>query len=179
MKKINLLSYEIIGLFIEALLGILFHFTYTWLHQNSFIGLFSAINESTWEHLKLIFFPSLFITFIGWKIYKKDYPNYLCAKTESIFISLAFLVIFFYTFKGIFGSFPVINILSFFLALIILEICFFKKINNNSYCSKVCLFILFLFIFLFFLFTFYPPHIPLFQDPLTKTYGRTKVKQTN
>ena len=38
------------------ILGSLLHFTYEWSNENSFVGSFSAINESTWEHLKLLFF---------------------------------------------------------------------------------------------------------------------------
>lgn len=40
-----------------SILGVLLHFTYEWSGDNPAVGLFSAVNESTWEHLKLIFFP--------------------------------------------------------------------------------------------------------------------------
>lgn len=47
-----------------SILGVLLHFTYEWSGDNPAIGLFSAVNESTWEHLKLIFFPMLLLTMI-------------------------------------------------------------------------------------------------------------------
>lgn len=40
-----------------SVLGVLLHFTYEWSGDNAVVGLFSAVNESTWEHLKLLFFP--------------------------------------------------------------------------------------------------------------------------
>ena len=49
-----------IGMLIVAALGTLFHFAYDFTGQNRLIGLFVAINESTWEHMKLLFFPLFF-----------------------------------------------------------------------------------------------------------------------
>ena len=37
-----------------SVLGVLLHFTYEWSGDNAVVGLFSAVNESTWEHLKLL-----------------------------------------------------------------------------------------------------------------------------
>lgn len=45
-----------------SILGTLLHFTYEWSQNNAIVGLFSAVNESTWEHLKLLFFPMFFLT---------------------------------------------------------------------------------------------------------------------
>ena len=66
-----------------SILGVLLHFTYEWSGDNPAIGLFSAVNESTWEHLKLIFFPMLLLTMIEFlwaHIKDKSLPeNYLPA----------------------------------------------------------------------------------------------------
>lgn len=45
-----------------AILGSLNHFLYDWTGGSSFAALFCPINESPWEHLKLLFFPFLFVT---------------------------------------------------------------------------------------------------------------------
>ena len=47
-----------------SVLGVLLHFTYEWSGDNAVVGLFSAVNESTWEHLKLLFFPFLLLTIL-------------------------------------------------------------------------------------------------------------------
>lgn len=173
MKKMKLTTFEIMSVFSIFILGVLLHFTYDWSSENSFVALFSAINESTWEHLKLIFFPTLFFTFIGCLFYQKEIPNFLCAKTKGILISLSFLVLFFYTFKGIMGfSLAFLNISSFFISVLVGEYFFFKEVYQVSCCNKMCLFFLVFLMLLFFLFTFYPPHIPLFQDPVTLKYGK-------
>ena len=40
-----------------SILGVLLHFTYEWSDDNRIVGLFSAVNESTWEHMKLLAVP--------------------------------------------------------------------------------------------------------------------------
>ena len=65
LKKKYVLIFEIVSTIFIMILGTLLHFTYKWSNNNVIVGTFSAINESTWEHLKLIFFPMLIILIIG------------------------------------------------------------------------------------------------------------------
>ena len=53
----GLKSYIITGIIFVSIVGTLFHFVYEWSGNNILIGLFTPINESIWEHTKLIFFP--------------------------------------------------------------------------------------------------------------------------
>lgn len=50
-----LLKYQIFSVIFTFIFGTLLHFTYEWSNQNLVVSLFSAINESTWEHLKLLY----------------------------------------------------------------------------------------------------------------------------
>ena len=93
--KISLLKFEIISTIFIMILGTILHFTYSWSNNNPIIGTFSAVNESTWEHLKLIFFPMLLSTIFGTFYYKNTYQNYLYIKTKSILIAMSFIVSFF------------------------------------------------------------------------------------
>ena len=52
-----------IGFFFVLILGTLLHFSFSWLREAPVAGLFSAVNESTWEHMKLLFFPSFLYLF--------------------------------------------------------------------------------------------------------------------
>lgn len=68
MKKINaVLEFIIVGA-----IGTLWHFVYDWTGDNHFIGFFFPVNESTWEHLKLIFFPALIYSVIEYYVIKKQ-----------------------------------------------------------------------------------------------------------
>lgn len=174
MKKCSLLKFEIVSTLIIFVLGILLHFTYNLSNQNVFVGIFSAINESTWEHLKLIFFPMTIMSLIGGFYFKEEEPKYLCTKTKGILIALSFLIIFFYTYTGIIGkSIGFLNIISFFVAVGIGQGYAYKK--RSVSCSKsFSSLLLGILTFLFILFTFIPPHIGLFKDPITGGYGILK-----
>ena len=112
--KKSILIFQIISVIFTIILGTFLHFTYEWSNENLLVGLFSAINESTWEHLKLLFFPMLITTIIGGFYFGKTISNFLCAKTIGIIASILFTIIFFYTYTGIIGTnFAVLNILTF------------------------------------------------------------------
>ena len=64
MNSSKILKYQIFSAFFTIILGTLFHFTYEWSGNNAFVGTFSSVNESTWEHLKLTFFPMLITAII-------------------------------------------------------------------------------------------------------------------
>ena len=167
------LRFKIISTLIIMILGVVFHFVYEWSGNNIFVGLFSAVNESIWEHLKLIYFPMLLITLIGYFFLRKSKPNYLCSKVVGILTAMIFTVVFFYTYSGIIGNhFSVIDISIFFMAVTLGQYVSYKVMKLNFSCNekiaKITLIIIFL---LLLIFTFFPPHIALFQDPVNGSFG--------
>ena len=56
-----LLNYSITGVILVSIVGTVAHFIYDWTGQNPIIGLITAVNESTWEHMKLLFFPMVLV----------------------------------------------------------------------------------------------------------------------
>lgn len=50
-------TWETAGLFAVILLGNTLHFVYDWTGQARWAAFISAVNESTWEHMKLLFVP--------------------------------------------------------------------------------------------------------------------------
>ena len=63
MKELK--SYTIAGIFFVLILGCLSHFFYEWSSNNFIVGLFAPVSESTWEHMKLIFFPMLLYSLVA------------------------------------------------------------------------------------------------------------------
>lgn len=53
-------KYTLIGIVFSMTAGVLLHFLYEWTGRNPVVGAFSPVNESVWEHLKLLFFPVLY-----------------------------------------------------------------------------------------------------------------------
>ena len=171
MKKI--VRFQIISFIVVCIVGTLLHFTFEWSGNNRIVAAFSSTNESTWEHLKLVFYPMLIMTVIGYFYLGKDVKNYLCAKTLGIIYAISFIVIFFYTYTGIIGkNFAFLDIGSFFIAVIFGEFVIYKLLLSNFSCNKKTAFIVLLVLLLcFILFTYATPEIGLFRDPVSNEFG--------
>jgi hypothetical protein len=170
MNKLQ--KYQIFSAIFAIILGTLLHFTFDWSNQNTIIAAFSSINESTWEHLKLAFYPMLITTIIGSFIFPKE-KNFLCSKTIGILTAICFITIFFYTYTGILGrNIALIDISSFIIAIILGEYISYDLIQSSFKCNtKISIIIIIILLLCFLFFTYNPPKIQLFQDPLTGLYG--------
>ena len=173
MKR-NLLLWQLAGLTFTAVFGTLFHFLYAWTDIIAFAP-FCAVNESTWEHMKIMFFPMFFFALIQYAFGGKEVDGFWCVKLIGTLIGVTLIPVFFYTYNGAFGTSPDwLNILIFFLSSFLayfVEYLLFKRENACKLPSAVSLVILIAIAVLFILFTFIPPQLPLFQDPLIRGYG--------
>lgn len=150
-----------------SVLGVLLHFTYEWSNQNPVVGLFSAVNESTWEHLKLLFFPMLLLTISELLFMRSKLPdNYLQARTLGILCGMLFIITAFYTFWGVIGkAVEFINIAIYFLGVIVALLCENRLYNRPAKINRsISAFILILLTLAFFVFTYHAPDIGLFYD---------------
>ena len=179
MKDKNLiLRFQIFSTIFTMILGTLLHFTFKWSNYNPFVALFSAVNESTWEHLKLLFFPMLLTTIIGYPYIEKNSNNYFCSKLIGIITAISFTIIFFYTYTGIIGkNFAFIDISIFFIAVLLGEYVTYKFLLSDSSCNKkFSILILAILLICFTTFTYIPPKIGLFKDPVKNSFGIIKKR---
>ena len=154
--------------------GTILHFLYDWTDGSILTAPFSGVNESTWEHMKLLFWP-LFLFALFQRLFFKDQKNYWCVKLSAILLGLLLIPVLFYTYNGALGKSPDwINIAIFYvtaLLVFLFERWVFK--NNRLQCKRpqLALGIVCLLGAIFVIFTFAPPQIPLFSDPVTGHYG--------
>jgi len=157
------------------IIGSMLHFTFEWSGNQPMVGVFSAVNESVWEHLKLGFWPALLFTIFEYRYLKRKTNNFFFAKTIGIYLIIIVIPIIFYSYTVFTGeSIFIIDILSFFFAVIIgqlvsYKLLTFKKMSKNLH--LISLFALIILGLAFVIFTFYPPQIPIFQDPISGEYG--------
>ena len=156
------------GFAVCGLLGTLLHFLYEWTDKNKLVAVFSGINESTWQHMKLLYFPLLLFAIIQSRFFRER-KSFWCMKMIGIITGLLLIPVIFYTYNGILGKSPdFINIIIFFVsdaAAFLTEALLLRR--NNLRCKhkwKAICAIIFIGI-LFIIFTFYPPDIPLFASP--------------
>lgn len=161
-------KFLIFSFIFTSILGTFLHFTYELSGNNVIVALFSPINESVWEHLKLLYFPMLITTLIGTYYYRNDISNFLCSKTIGIIVALFFTVSFFYTYSGILGkNIAVIDILTFYIAVFFGEYVSYKLMKKPLKCNNgVAIVVLAILLLCFILFTFNTPDIGIFKNPL-------------
>lgn len=147
------------------LIGSLSHFLYEFSGGAALFALLCPVNESTWEHLKLLFFP--YLTAVIWMWLRRRpsplpffYYHYLGAACGMLSI-----VILFYTYTGVVGRhFLIVDILIFVIGVIL---AFY---TSSVFCrkrytvpSQSVIFSLWIVTALcFFAFTCYPPNLGLF-----------------
>ena len=166
MNKLK--AYTIIGAFFVLITGILSHFVYEWSGQNFILGFLFPINESTWEHMKLAFFPMLYFSVFMSSKLKDEYPCVTSSMLFGTLLGTLFIPVFFYTYTGIIGTnYMLLDIGTFVLGIILAFVCAYRltlSCKMNSYTSELVLIVLIFAVF-FFLFTYLPPNLAIFLDP--------------
>lgn len=171
----KLFKLSVAGFIFVGIIGSLSHFIFEWSGYSRIIGALCPVNESPWEHLKLILLPYFIWTVIEYFMLKEDNKIFFC-KWAGAVSGMAGIIIVFYTYSGIIGySIGIINILSFFIGVFIAFATDYFMIKSNRFNKtfyNIIGIILFIILFaVFILFTFAPPLIPLFKDPLSLSYG--------
>ena len=172
MKK-NLFLWQFACFVFAVTLGSILHFLFDWTDAFSLAPI-SAVNESTWEHMKILFFPMLFLACVQYPFFRAEFPGFWWIKLIGSSVAILTIPILFYTYNGAFGKTPDwLNITFFFLAAGLgywVEYLLFGKEFKLAY-PWIAFIILMIIILLFGVFTFCPPRLPLFQDPITNLYG--------
>lgn len=166
--------WQLMGFAVTSLCGTLLHFLYDLTDGAVWIAPFSGVNESTWEHMKLLFWP-MFIYAIVQSFFFKDIGTFWCVKLKGTLLGLVLIPVLFYTYNGVIGKSPDwINIAIFFIAAAIAYIYETRLFNNTKLsCELPRLSFVLLSVIgvMFVVFTFATPNIGIFEDPLTGAYG--------
>ena len=163
-----------ISIIIIFSIGCLAHFLYDLLKGPKALGVFTAINESTWEHIKIAVTPTLLWGLVDGYIYGEN-SNYFTAKLASLLILTFFIPFVFYSYTRI-SKKPIlaIDILTFAVSIILAQFAFYGIINLASFPHPV-VYLSALGVFIFFgaymTLTLLPLKAPIFKDPVTGKYG--------
>ena len=165
--------WQMAGFVFTGILGTFLHFLFDLTGESPVSALFSAVNESIWEHMKLLFYPMAIFAIAEYFFWGKDHPGFWCVKLLGFSLGLTLIPVIYYTYTGILGvSADWFNITIFFLAAGASYWLETKLLQRDFSCNcRLCLVLLLLPAVLFTVFTFLPPRIPFFKDPVTGTYG--------
>lgn len=167
-KDKKLLASTFIGILFVSILGTLAHFIYEWTGNNPVAGLFTPVNESTWEHMKLLFFPMLLYLLFIPSSTKSEYPCILSALLSAALAGFCLIPVLFYTYTGILGYHTTFLDIATFYISVILSFYLFYRLSLSCKADRFVLLLKVITVvitILFFIFTFFPPGIALFQSP--------------
>ena len=168
MRKWNL-----IGIVVLCLLSIPFHFMYEWLGENQIVGLFFPMNESIWEHLKLVFFPITIWSLLGYLIFGRK-ENVSFAKTiisaaASAILAMLIITSWYYVWEsGIGISNSILHVGSIFIAVPIAQLVgihIYRIIDPKSIYVILAVLMIVVFAVAFVAFSLSPPDMPIFIEP--------------
>lgn len=170
----KLKKWEIVGAFWIIIVGSLLHFVYDWSNKSRVIAIFSPVNESLWEHLKLGYWALLFFMLIEYWFVRKHTNSFFISKTSGILAMSLLILIVFYLYTTIMKRhILVIDIGSFIAGAILCQYISFKlmKRNLNNFLNRTGFLIFILIGVAFIFFTFKTPHLDIFKDPSKGIYG--------
>ncbi len=170
MKKI-----KIVGVFISFILSIVLHFIYEWI-PSSIISVIAPVNESIWEHMKLIVSSSLVFGITEYFIYKKKdiaFNNFLLSYAVSSILGVIIYLLLYIPLNDIFGHKAYIAIGLLFIIFIFIQIINYYIMNSKkiNYGNELGILLIIMIYLVFGYFTYHPPKINLFYDYLNKGYG--------
>lgn len=159
------------------ILGTLMHFVYDILWESPLAGLVSAVNESIWEHAKLVLWPVI----LWWSLYycfrrqqyKIDRNKWFGSALVALLTALAVIPLLYYFYTSAFGvELLWVDILILFLADLFGQLLGLHVYRHGKGIpALLVIFIFIVLVILFAVFTFYPPQIPWFRDGVSGKYG--------
>ena len=164
----SLKHYIIGGAVFVLVVGTLTHFLYEWTGNNFVVGLFTPVNESVWEHMKLVFFPTLLCSFLLITKFGKEYPCMTSACCFGILLGACLVPALYYIYTGITGRDILILDLAVFAVSVIAA---FVSIYRFAQSCRVQAWTPVLFlavcagIVCFLLFSYHPPKAAIFAPP--------------
>lgn len=167
--------WQLAGFLFTSVLGTFLHFLFDLTGGSTAAALFSAVNESIWEHIKLIYYPMLVFALLQWRAWGRENEGFWCAKLKGMLLALALIPALYYTYTGSLGvSADWFNVTIFFLTAAAAFYTETVQLRDARPCrlkGRTAFGLLLALGALFIWFTFSAPRIPLFQDPVTGIYG--------
>lgn len=157
--------YLIAGAILVMTVGTLTHFMYAWSGYNPLVGLFTPVNESTWEHMKMVFFPMLFY---GLFLDSRHLPCVDPWIAPAILFGTWLIPVLFYTYSGILGkTVTVIDIAIFYISVLAAFLLLYHRAETcrRRPGTTILRIVIAGLAICFFLFSYAPPHLGIFAEP--------------
>lgn len=169
-------TWEVLGLLFVLAAGNLLHFVYDWTGQSPVAGALAAVNESVWEHMKLLTTPWVLWSIAELVAVGRSGLPVTAARAAGLLAGLAAIPMLFYTYQGVLGRdlmwldiaiFQIAVLLGFWVSWTVLRqralAAPLWQVAGGAVLAAVWA--------AFIVWTFAPPELPLFVDPETGLRG--------
>ena len=175
MRKI-----KIVGIFIIFGLSFISHFIYE-LVPNTLFSILFPVNESIWEHMKLLVTPVALFSLFEYIFYRRkniEFNNFILSYSISIILGILIYLIVYLPIDYIFGHSAIVAIGLLFIVFVIMQIISYYIMNykNIKYSNIMGVGIIILLYIVFGYLTYKPIENDLFYDTQKKIYGMPKER---
>lgn len=169
---------NIIGVFFIFLIGFIIHNLYEWVPYN-ILTPFVPVNESVFEHIKMIFTSYMIWILIKRILYKKFNINEPCFLFKEVLITIFEILFFLCIFMPIYSHHLENLMLTLFVYFVTISVStitgYFIQFKNNHKVLNMLSFIVIIIIYILFSYlTFRPPINNFFLDSINNSYGLNK-----
>ena len=154
--------------------GSLLHFTFEWSQGSLLVGLFSAVNESVWEHLKLLFVPATVWAAFRYRWRVGEWVGASAIEGPALLSGLFLISGGYYLYRLLLPNAFVLDLLLFVGAAACTHFgsLLARRFVSDRQAWQLSAALIMLVVFgAFALATLMPPHLPIFEDPRTGAYG--------
>lgn len=175
-KELKFFSKEsLVDIVVICIIGTVLHFTFEFSGRNILVALFSAVNESVWEHIKIAVWAIYIVSLIKMAI-KEERE---CNLWSSLFFKVLTVVILipglYYLYKAIFiVENLIVDMSIFYISVIIsrlVEVIVQNKFRISAKVEDVYKYLNLGIIIMFVIFTFIPPKLGIFKDKKNNIFG--------
>lgn len=180
----QIIGWEVAGIVFVLLVGSLLHFAFELSGFWKPVALVASVNESTWEHLKMVFWPGLFF-FLAQYYFLKDTPcadRFWCAKAVCLLLMPLIIAIGWYAAVGLLGENDLgVNLALFICAVIIGQLASYAILSGKTtrmISQKRSIIMVLLLAFAFATLTYIPPRIFLFEHMDLENTGQYGILES-
>lgn len=172
----RLFRWGVAGALWTAAAGTLLHFVYEWSGESVWAAVFSGVNESVWEHMKLLVMPLFLFTAVQVAVLGDRYPGLPGARAVSLIAGMTLIPVLYYTYTGVLGfRISWVDISIFYVAVLAWLLLDWKLLRSgrleSPWVQVLGIIVLWLVVFAFVWCTFHPPGLALWQEPVTGIFG--------
>jgi hypothetical protein len=182
-RHTKLVTWEIAALFFILLAGSALHFAFELSNFWPPVAPFAAVNESIWEHLKMVFWPGLIFFSVQYGFLKHDgYARpFWTAKALTLYLMPFLIAAGWYVVVALTGGHTLLVDGALFIGAIIAgQLLSFAILSSKVTLKphpRLAVLAIALLALAFALFTFYPPKVSLFEHSTLKNTGQYGILQ--